>query len=135
MQGIRMHGAAALLAAALLSGACARYHESSSAGEVISAQDAAETVVLHVENLGMAPVELRSIQDGRSKFIGAVGAHDTSSILLDPFLFPTASLFIAAYAQAGGQRVVLGPLAAGKGEAIDLTVQEGLTGSQARVHR
>ena len=132
---MRMQAAAALLAAALLGGACARYHESSAGGEVISAQDAASTVVLHVENLGMATVELRSIQDGRSRFIGAVGAHDTSSILMDPLLFPTASLFIAAYAQAGGQRVVVGPLAAGRGEAIDLTVQEGLAGSQARVHR
>jgi hypothetical protein len=135
MQRIRMHGPAALLVAALLGTACTRYHEGSAAGEVISAQDAVETVVLHVENLGMATVELRSIQDGRSKFIGTVGARDTGSILLDPFLFPTASLFIAAYAQAGGQRVVLGPLAAGKGEAIDVTVQEGLIGSQARVHR
>ena len=130
-----MHAAAALLAAALLGGACARNRESSAGGEVISPQEAASTVVLHVENLGMASVELRSIQDGRSRFIGAVGAHDTSSILMDPLLFPTANLFIAAYAQAGGQRVVVGPLAAGRGEKIDLTVQEGLAGSQARVHR
>jgi hypothetical protein len=130
-----MQGAATLLVAALLGGACARYHGSSAAGEVISAQDAAETVVLRVQNLGMAPVELRTIQDGRSRFVASVAAHDTSSILMDPSLFPTASLFIAAYAQAGGQRVVVGPLAAGRGESIELTVQEGLFGSQARVHR
>ena len=54
---------------------------------------------------------------------------------MDRNLFPTANLFIAAFAQAGGQRVIVGPLAAGRGESIDLTVQEGLTGSQARVHR
>jgi hypothetical protein len=130
-----MHNAAALLVVVLLSGACARYHESSDAGEVISAHDASEAVVLHVENLGMAPVELRSILDGQSRFIGTVAAHDTSSILMDHTLFPTASLFIAAYALAGGQRVVVGPLAAGRGESIDFTVQEGLRGSQARVHR
>ncbi|HEV8447662.1 MAG TPA: hypothetical protein VGQ44_12610 [Gemmatimonadaceae bacterium] len=135
MQRIRMQGAAALLVAGLLGGACARYHESSAAGEVISAQEAAETVVLHVENLGMSTIELRSIVDGRSRFLGAVSAHDTSSIPMDRTLFPTANLFIAAFAQAGGQRVVVGPLAAGPGESIDLTVQEGLTGSQARVRR
>jgi len=135
MRQIRMQGAAAMLVAALLGGACTRYHESSAGGEVISARDAAETVVLHVQNLGVNTVELRAIEDGRSRFITSVSAHDTSSILLDPLLFPTASLFIAAYAQAGGQRVVVGPLAAGKGDEIDLTVQEGLTGSQANVHR
>jgi hypothetical protein len=130
-----MQGAAAVIVAVLLGTACARYHESSAGGEVISARDAAETVVLHVQNLGLNTVELRAIQDGRSRFIASVGAHDTSSILLDPMLFPTASLFIAAYAQAGVQRVVVGPLAAGKGDEIDLTVQEGLIGSQANVHR
>ncbi len=135
MPRIRIQRAAATLVAALLGGACARYHESSAGGEVISAGEAAETVVLHVRNLGLNTVELRAIEDGRSRFIASVSAHDTSSILLDRLLFPTASLFIAAYAQAGAQRVVVGPLAAGKGDEIDLTVQEGLTGSQANVHR
>ncbi len=135
MSRMRMQRAAAMLVAALIGGACARYHESSAGGEVISAQDAAATVVLHVQNLGLNTVELRAIEDGRSRFIASVSAHDSSSILLDPLLFPTASLFIAAYAQAGGQRVVVGPLAAGKGDEIDLTVQEGLVGSQANVHR
>jgi hypothetical protein len=130
-----MRGAAATLVAALIGGACASYHESSAGGEVISARDAAETVVLHVQNLGLNTVELRAIQDGQSRFIASVSARDTSSILLDPLLFPTANLFIAAYAEAGAQRVVVGPLAAGKGDKIDLTVQEGLIGSQANVHR
>jgi hypothetical protein len=133
MQRMRMAAAASLVAT--LGGSCARLHESSAGGEVISAREAAETVVLHVQNLGMSSVELRSIQDGRSRFITSVGAQDTSSVLLDPLLFPTASLFVAAYAQAGGQRVVVGPLAAGRGDEIDLTVQEGLTGSRANVHR
>ncbi len=123
-----------LVAAALVAG-CARYHESSAGGEVISSGDADATVVLHVQNLGVRMVELRSIQDGQSRFIGSVGAQDTTSLLLDPLLFPTANLFIGAYAQAGGQRVVVGPLAAGKGDQIDLTVQEGLVGSRANVHR
>jgi hypothetical protein len=130
-----MQGATAVIVATLLGGACAHYHESSAGGEVISARDAAETVVLHVQNLGLNTVELRAIQDGQSRFIASVSAHDTSTILLDPLLFPTANLFIAAYAEAGAQRVVVGPLAAGKGDKIDLTVQEGLIGSQANVHR
>jgi hypothetical protein len=131
-----MRGVAALVvAAALLGATCTRYHESSAGGEVISANEADATVVLHVQNLGMGTVELRSIQDGRSRFIGSVSGQDTTSLLLDPLLFPTASLFIAAYANAGGQRVVVGPLAAGRGDEIDLTVQEGLAGSHAKVHR
>ena len=130
-----MRSTLSLLAVASLGLTCARYHESSAGGEVISRADADATVVLHVQNLGTRMVELRSVQDGRSRFIGSVGGQDTTSVLLDPLLFPTASLFIAAYAQAGGQRVVVGPIAAGKGDEIDLTVQEGLVGSQANVHR
>jgi len=130
-----MRTGAALLLASLMGATCARYHESSAAGDVISAKDARSTVVLHVQNLGLSTVELRSIQNGQSRFIGAVSAQDSTSVLLDPLLFPTATLFIAAYADAGGQRVVVGPLAAGQGDKIDLTVQEGLTGSHARVHR
>ncbi len=135
MQRLRMRSAATLLVAALLGATCARYHESSAGGEVFSAKDAAATVVLHVQNLGANTVELRSIQDGSSRLIGSVSPQDSTSLLLDPLLFPTASLFIAAYAQAGGQRVVVGPLAASRGDQIDLTVQEGLVGSQANVHR
>jgi hypothetical protein len=131
----RMRSTFSLLIAALLGATCARNHQASAGGEVITPADADATVVLHVQNLGLSMVELRSIDGGRSRFITAVSAQDTASVLLDPLLFPTASLFIAAYAQAGGQRVVVGPLAAGKGDEIDLTVQEGLVGSQARVHR
>lgn len=131
----RVRSTFSLLVAALLGATCARNHETSAGGEVISPGEANATVVLHVQNLGLSMVELRSIEDGRSRFIGAVSAQDTASVLLDPLLFPTASLFIAAYAQAGAQRVVVGPLAAGKGDQIDLTVQEGLAGSHARVRR
>ncbi len=134
MLSLQTRRALTLVVGALVVG-CARYHESSAGGEVISPGDADATVVLHVQNLGLRMVELRAIQDGQSRFIGAVGAQDTASLLLDPLLFPTANLFIGAYAQAGGQRVVVGPLAAGKGDQIDLTVQEGLVGSQANVRR
>lgn len=126
---------AALALALSLGAACAHYSESSAGGEVISPSDAAATVVLHVKNLSQSPVELRSIQDGQSIFVGSVGAQDSTSILLDPTLFPTARLFLAALAHAGGQRVVVGPLAAGRGDRIDFTVQEGLVGSQAFVRR
>ena len=131
----RMRSTFSLLIAALLGATCARNREATAGGEVISPSDANATVVLHVQNLGLSMVELRSIEDGRSRFIGAVSGQDTASVLLDPLLFPTASLFIAAYAQAGGQRVVVGPLAAGRGDKIDFTVQEGLAGSVARVRR
>ena len=96
----RMRSTFSLLIAALLGATCARNREATAGGEVISPSDANATVVLHVQNLGLNMVELRSIEDGRSRFIGAVSGQDTASVLLDPLLFPTASLFIAAYAQA-----------------------------------
>lgn len=124
-----------MFAAGALAMACAGYHESSAGGEVISASDAAKTVVLNARNLGTSPVLLQTLEDGRMVVIGSVPAQDSASFLLDPTLFPTARLFIRASAQAGYQRVAVGPLAAGKGDQIDLTLQEGLTGSQANVRR
>jgi hypothetical protein len=135
MQKTSMREIWSLAAAVSLGVSCAGNRQASAGGEVISPRDAGATVVLHVQNLGMAMVELRSVEDGRTKFIGSVGAQDTTSLLMDPLLFPTANLFIAAFANAGGQRIVVGPLAAGIGDRIDLTVQQGLTGSQATVSR
>lgn len=135
MYTTRIRGAMPLLLAAILASGCASSRQASAGGDVISASDAAATVVLHVKNLGINPVALNSLQDGKSVFIGTVPAQDTASLLLDPTLFPTARLFIRATARAGGERVVVGPLAAGKGDEIDLTLEEGLIGSKAQVRR
>ena len=134
MHTTRIRAAMPLLTAAIVAAGCAG-HQGTAGGEVISASDAAATVVLHVRNLGTNPVTLNTVQDGKSLFVGSVPAQDTASILLDPMLFPTARLFIRATARAGGERVMVGPLAAGKGDEIDLTVEEGLIGSQAQVRR
>ena len=135
MYTMRIRGAMSVLLAAAAGTACGGYRERSAGGDVISASDAAATVVLHVRNLGISPVALNTVQDGKSIFVGTVRAQDTTSLLLDPTLFPTARLFIRASAQAGGERVVVGPLGAGRGDQIDLTLEEGLIGSQARVRR
>lgn len=135
MSKARIGGVASLLIAAVVGIACGSYREASAGGEVISTSDAAATVVVHAKNLGIDPVALYSVEDGKSLFVGTVPAQDTLSFLLDPTLFPTARLFIRASAQTGGQRVVLGPLDAGKGDKIEVTLEEGLIGSQARVRR
>jgi hypothetical protein len=135
MYKARIGGAISLLLAAVLGIGCGSYREASAGGEVISTSDAAATVVVHAKNLGIDPVALYSVQDSRSVFVGTVPAQDTLSFVLDPTLFPTARLFIRASAQTGGERVLLGPLDAGKGDKIDVTLEEGLIGSQARVRR
>ena len=135
MQRARIRGIMPLVLAAVVAAACGGYREAAAGGEVVSASDAAATVVLHVKNLGTSAVALNSVQDGKSLFIGSVPAQDTTSLLLDPNLFPTARLFIRASAQGGGQRVLVGPLAAGKGDQIELTLEEGLIGSKAQVRR
>lgn len=135
MYGTRLRGAMSLLLAAAVWAACGRYREAAAGGEVIDASDAAATVVLHVKNLGIDPVALSTVLDGKSIFVGTAPAQDTASLLLEPTLFPTTRLFIRATTRAGGQRVVIGPLDASKGDKIELTVEEGLIGSQARVRR
>ena len=135
MYRMRIGSAMALLLTAIVATACGSYREASAGGEVISTADAAATVVVHAKNRGIDPVALYSVQDGKSVFVGTVPAQDTLSFLLDPTLFPTARLFIRASAQTGGQRVLLGPLDAGKGDKIEVMLEEGLIGSQARVRR
>jgi len=131
----RNRGALSLLLAAVVCAGCGGYHEASAGGEVIAASDAAATVVLRVKNLGIDAVALNTVLDSKSLFVGSVPPQDTASLLLEPTLFPTARLFISASTQAGGRRVILGPLDATKGDKIELTLEEGLIGSQARVRR
>jgi hypothetical protein len=124
-----------LATAAMLGAGCARYTQQSASGEVITNDDAKKTVVLHVDNLNQSPMELRTISNGRSLFVGSVGGQDSTSILLDPTLFPTASLYLAAIAADGRGAARVGPLGAGKGDIIKFTIQPALDLSRAIVVR
>lgn len=124
----------AAIALALPSTGCARYAESSAAGEVATIDESA-TVVLRVTNENPGPMELRTIANGRSKFIGSVGGNDTTSIFLDPMLFPTGSLFLSAIPASGIGRAIVGPLAAVKGDKIKFSIQPALEMSHAIVVR
>jgi len=124
-------------AAAALGGAsssCTGLTQGSASGQIEPA-DAAKTVVLHVQNRNIAPMELRTILNGRSEFVGSVAGNDSTDILLDPVNFPTGFLYIAAIPSSGGGRALVGPLGASKGERISLTIEPALDQSHARVSR
>jgi hypothetical protein len=120
---------------AALGTGCAHFSQGYQAGDVIDPADASKTAVLHVDNLSNSPIELRTITTGRSQFVGSVGPNDSTSVLLDPTLFPTGSLYISAIAADGTGRAVVGPLAAGKGDKIKFTVEPALDQSHAIVTR
>ena len=124
-----------LTAAAMVVAGCAHFNQATAAGDVISQADAAKTVVLHVENLNTSPMELRTISNGRSLFIGSVGGQDTTNILLDATLFPTASLFLSAIPSDRRGVARVGPLSAGRGDIIKFTIQPALDLSRAIVVR
>jgi hypothetical protein len=125
-----------ILAASVLAGAgCNRYYGSTAGGEVVTPTEAKKTVVLHVQNLHQSPLELRTVQNGRSLFVGSVGGQDSTNILLDPTLFPTGSLFIVAVAADGNGAARVGPLGASKGDEIRMTVQPALDLTRAIVVR
>jgi hypothetical protein len=124
--------------AAALGSACAHGGMGTAAGSVgasIDPADASKSVVLHVENLNQSPMELRATINGRSQFIGSVGGNDTTSVLLDPSWFPTASLYVTALPSDHSGRAVGGPLAAGRGDRIVFTLQPALDLSNAIVRR
>jgi len=90
---------------------------------------------LHVDNQNQQPMELRAVLDGRSTFIGSVGGNDTTSILLDPMMFPAGSLYVVAIPADGLGRAIAGPLAASKGDRIEFSVSQTLNMSHAIVRR
>jgi len=124
-----------LAASALLGAGCNRYYGSTAGGEVIAPAEAKKTVVLHVQNLHQSPIELRTVQNGRSLFVGSVSGQDSTNILLDPVLFPTASLYIVGVAADGNGAARVGPLSANKGDEIRMTVQPALDLTRAIVVR
>jgi hypothetical protein len=124
-----------LAAATTIGAACNRYSQNSSAGGVIDAADAKNTVVLHVKNQNTSPMELRTILNGQSQFVGSVGGSDSTSLLLDPQMFPTGFLYVVAIPTGGRGRAIAGPLSAGKGDKIEFTIEPALDQSHAIVTR
>lgn len=122
-----------ILAAAATMGAACNGYTQSSAGGTIDPADAKNTVVLHVVNQSTSPMELRTILNGRSQFAGSVGGNDSTSLLLDPQLFPTGLLYVVAIPAGGRGRAVAGPLSATKGNRIDFTIEPALDQSHAIV--
>jgi len=122
-----------LATAAMMGAACNNYMQYSSPGTVIDPADAKNTVVLHVSNGNTSPMELRTILNGRSQFAGSVGGNDSTSLLLDPQLFPTGLLYIAALPSGGRRRALVGPLSANKGNRIDFRIEPALDQSHAIV--
>jgi hypothetical protein len=132
---LKRKGLLALAASALMAAACAHNVEGSAAGDVIDPADAARTVVLHVSNGSTESMELRTVLNGSSQFVGSVGANDSTNILLDPTMFPTGTLFVLAIPASGHGRAVVGPLAASKGDRINFKIQPALDLSSAAVNR
>ena len=131
----RLRGIIILISTVALGTACANGMQGASSGDYIDPAEAAKTVVLHVNNINPLPMELRVVQNGQSRFVGSVSAGDSTDILLDPQLFPTASLYVTAIPSDGRGRAVAGPLAASKGDQINFTVQVTLSMSRAVVVR
>ena len=128
--------AVALVAASLTLGtACARYSEGAAAGTTIDPAEAARTAVVNVRNENDRGMELRSIQNGQSTFIGSVGPNDATSILLDANLLPTSILYLVAIPDDGRGRALVGPLTATKGDKINFVVRPTLSMSSATVRR
>ena len=67
--------------------------------------------------------------------IGSVGSNDSTSVLLDPVMFPTATLYLVGIPAGGRGRAVVGPLAASKGDQINFTIESAFDLSRAIVRR
>lgn len=124
-----------LVAASMTLSGCARYSEGSSAGTTIDPAEAAQTAVLNVKNESDRGMELRSIVNGQSTFVGSVGPNDSTTILLDANIFPTSILYLVGFPDDGRGRALVGPLTASKGDKINFTIRPTLSLSNATVRR
>ena len=129
------HKLAIALIAGTMTWGCARYSEGSAAGMTIDPAEAARTAVVNVRNENGRGMELRSILNGQSTFIGSVGPNEQTSILLDPSLLPTGILYLVAIPDDGRGRALVGPLTATKGDKINFTIRPTLSMSDATVRR
>jgi hypothetical protein len=132
---LKLRGIIMFASVVALGTACTNSMQGAAAGEYIDPAEAAKTVVLHVNNVNPLPMELRVIQNGQSRFVGSVGGIDSTDILLDPQMFPTGFLYVAAIPADGRGRALVGPLSAAKGDQINFTVQVSLDMSRAVVVR
>jgi hypothetical protein len=120
-----------LAVAATLGAGCAHYN--SAAGDVSLSPDASNSAVLVAKNLANESIELRVVTTGESRFIGSVSPGETTSIVLDPTLLPAGNLYVLGISADGRRRAVGGPLAVGKGNEIQFTIQPTLSLSRAYV--
>lgn len=130
-----MYGFTVVMLGAAFAMGCASQQgqQGTAAGEVVTPINPLSTVVVHVTNSSSQSMELRAIVNGHSRFIGSVGARDSTNIVLDPTLFPTTLLYLAALPADDHGRAVVGPLAASRGNRIDFTVESALDMSKAVV--
>ena len=91
--------------------------------------------MLNVRNENGRGMELRSVVNGQSTFIGSVGPNENTSILLDANLFPTSLLYVVAIPDDSRGRALVGPLTASKGDKINFTIRPTLSMSDAQVRR
>ena len=124
-----------LATSAMVASGCGRISQGVEEGQVLDPSEAAKTVVLKVQNLSTYSMELRTILNGRSHFVGSIGGSDSTSILLDPTMFPTGTLYLTATPGDGRRRALVGPLSAGRGDKIQFTIQPALELSRAIVVR
>ena len=133
MLGIR--GLLVLATAAMVASGCGRIQQSADEDQVVDPAAAAKTVVLRVQNLSTYSMELRTILNGRSHFVGSIGGSDSTSILLDPTMFPTGTIYLTATPADGRGRALVGPISVGRGDKIQFTIQPALEMSRALVVR
>ena len=61
---LKLRALLVLAAAASVGAGCARYSDSAGGDVAVSQTDAAKTVVLHVDNTNISPMELRAVVNG-----------------------------------------------------------------------
>lgn len=122
-----------MAAAAMIGAGCSRYGLAGGDIGTIDPSDAAKTVVLEALNVSDESMELRVVAQGQSRFVGSVGARDTTAILLDPSLFPAAEFYVVGIGADPSHRAISQPLTASRGDVVQFRISPDIRSSRAYV--
>jgi hypothetical protein len=105
------------------------------AGDIsVDSLSATRTAILRVQNSYTTKVRVYTVVGGRSNEVASVMPNGVETVVMDPSLFPNASLSFEMRPIDGAASKKLGPYSVNKGETVELVITPDLDMAHAEIH-
>jgi hypothetical protein len=127
---------AAAASAVCLAGCMHHGTQAASAGDVIvDSLTATRTAILRIQNDYPSEVRVYTVLDNQANYIAKAMPNETRTWVMDPNLFPAASISFEARAADGSARQRIGPFKLVKGQTIEIVVPANMERTRAMIHQ